>query len=58
MEKGTPPTRSDPMVLERPDLFEVGYRLDQEVTSRAACGRTAAGYGESVTPLGKGLPDE
>ena len=33
VEKGTPLTRSDPMVIERPDLFEVRYRLDQEVTS-------------------------
>jgi hypothetical protein len=30
---GAPIRRNDPMVLERPDLFEVRYRLDQEVTN-------------------------
>jgi hypothetical protein len=33
VEKGTPLTRTDPMVIERPDLFEVRYRLDEEVTN-------------------------
>jgi hypothetical protein len=29
--RGTRLSRSDPVVLERPDLFQVRYRLDQEV---------------------------
>jgi hypothetical protein len=35
VRKGAPIRRNDPMVLERPDLFEVRYRLDQEVTTDA-----------------------
>lgn len=31
VSKGTPLRRDEPMVLERPDLFEVRYPLSEEV---------------------------